>query len=202
MRTMALLLLPLPLLGCSGSDDCADANCAATGDDDDVTGDDDDDVVYTGCLADGIDLDPGTGIEAFEALLDGDDMVMVHGPQGGWHIDVAGRVSNTEQLIGIQVSFTDSATGNLVGGDQQETRTALVGWDETSCSGDFYGTRIFVDDLSDNVIQDDICGLDGAELDMVMTVTALEAKPPASVTVTLPVRAVLDPADVPICAKK
>jgi len=203
MRTMPMLLLPLFLLACSGGGDDGSGDTSAVGDDDDVGGDDDDDgVVYTGCLADGIAVDPGTGIDSYVGIQEGDDMVMVHGPQGGWHIDVGGRVNHTEELVSIEATFTNLADGTLIAGDQVESRVALVNWDDAGCSGDFYGQRIFVDDINSNVGQGDICALDGAELEMTLTVTAIEADPPAVAEITLNVFAALDPADVPECANR
>jgi hypothetical protein len=207
MRSL-LLLLPIMAIACSGSDD-TDAT-DGSGDDDDVVGDDDDDtpgdddddddVVYTGCLAGGIAVEPGTGVEEYVPLNAGDDVVMVHGPQGGWHIDVGGLVTNTEQLVSIDAVFVDTDSGVQVAGEQTEVRQALVDWDASGCTGEFYSVRVFVDDFEDNVGQADICALEGASLDMTLTVTALEATPPAVATVTIPVVAVLDPADVPVCA--
>jgi len=208
MRAL-VLLLPLMAFACSGGSDKDDTD--GTGDDDDVTGDDDDDVmgddddddvVYTGCLADGLTVDPGTGVDAYVGLNDGDDVVMVHGPQGGWHIDVGGLVTNTDQLVSIDAKFIDTDTDTLVAGDQVEVRQALVGWDDVGCSGEFFGVRVFVDDLADTVTQDDICDLEGANLEMTLTVIALESKPAATTVVTLPVVAALDPADVAVCAKR
>jgi len=190
MRTMPQLLLPLLLLACSGGSDEGTGDTAV------------DSVVYTGCLADGIAVDPGTGSDSYVGIQDGDDIVMVHGPQGGWHIDVGGRVNHTEELVSIEATFTNLADGTLIAGDQVESRVALVNWDDTGCSGDFYGQRIFVDDINSNVGQDDICALDGAELEMTLTVTAIEADPPAVAETTLKVFAALDPADVPECANR
>lgn len=191
MRAL-VLLLPLIGIACSGSDDSGT---------DTTAGDDDDDVVYTGCLAGGISVDPGTGPDAFVALSSGDEVTLVHGPQGGWHIDVAGMVSNTEELVQVDATFVDTSSGTLVAGDQTGVRQALVGWDDTGCSGTFYGVRTFVDDIAANVTQADICALEGAELELTLTVTALEGDPPAVAEVTTMVTAVLDPADVAPCAK-
>ena len=40
----------------------------------------------TGCFANEAAIDVGTGATAFEPLAEGDPVVMVHGPQGGWHL--------------------------------------------------------------------------------------------------------------------
>ncbi len=205
MRAL-VLLLPLMAFACSGGSDKDDTDGSGDDvdddDDDDVVGDDDDDVVYTGCLANGLTVEPGTGIDTYVGLDDGDAMTMVHGPQGGWHIDVGGLVTNTNQLVSIDAKFVDTDTDTLVAGDQVEVRQALVGWDDVGCTGEFFGVRVFVDDLADTVTQDDICDLEGANLEMTLTVIALESKPAATTVVTLPVVAALDPADVPVCAKR
>ena len=52
----------------------------------------------------------GTGIEVYEDIVD-DTLVMVHGPQGGWHLPAALRVHNTRNVISIVARVTDVQTG-------------------------------------------------------------------------------------------
>jgi hypothetical protein len=184
-----LSTLVFALSACSGDEPTDDTN---------VTGDDDDGA--TGCAAGGMSVSAGTGAAAVEPLTDGGRVVMVHGPQGGWHIDVAGVVDNTEEAVSIAAIFTDAGGMPVAGVDQLPVRLALVGWSADGCSGEFYGQRIFLDDVTENVTQADICDLDGQPLTLELTVTALSGDPAPSATTTVDVIAVLDAVDLEPCA--
>lgn len=51
-------------------------------------------------------LELGEGEELFEALAPGDPVVMVHGPQEGWHITGAIRAWNTEDIVRLTYTVT------------------------------------------------------------------------------------------------
>ena len=38
----------------------------------------------------------GTGLTAFQPLEDGDEVALIYGPQGGWHVDVALRTTGID----------------------------------------------------------------------------------------------------------
>lgn len=205
------LLTPALLVACSGGGTSGDdTGTAVPGDDDDDTtmpGDDDDDTTIgdddddTGtahvCHAEPATLSIGSGAGLYAPLSSGDPVVLVHGPQGGWHIDLGGSVSGFSDLIEIAGYVTVVGGATIAGQDQQPSRVALVGWSDTTCTGEFYDIRAFVDDEGINTL-DYICGLETQPLEIEITVTDL-IDPSRAVTETLLVEAALDPVDVEPC---
>jgi len=55
-----------------------------------------------GCLAGDLCLSLGTGVLEYSPVSDNVGITIVHGFQDGWHIDVAGRLSNTGQEVSIR----------------------------------------------------------------------------------------------------
>ena len=51
------------------------------------------------CWDRALQVEVGGGITAYVPLATGDGVVMVHGPQGGWHIDAGARVLNTHATV-------------------------------------------------------------------------------------------------------
>jgi hypothetical protein len=94
---MALLLL----LACDGSA----GNQPNTDKESDTAIDTDDP-----CFASDPVLSIGTGETSFKALDDGDELTMVHGPQGGWHILGSVQVANTTDRVVIDFTLTDVET--------------------------------------------------------------------------------------------
>ena len=95
MRTY-LWILALGLVGCSG-DDGSGTNTGDDDDDDVVTGDDDDDTVVDDDLCEPpgtATLEIGLGLTGFETLEDGDPFPLIHGPQGGYHLEVGLKATN------------------------------------------------------------------------------------------------------------
>jgi len=213
MRSFTIALPLLVAVACSGgSDDKAgDSGITNTGDDDDVTGDDDDDVpgddddddddtvtaTHT-CHDTPMALSVGTGLDMFEPLNPSDEITVVHGPQGGWHIDIGGEVTGTTDLVEVSSTITVVSTGDVIAGDQQPTRIALFGWDESSCTGTFFGITTYVDDIP-STDQEFVCGLEAETLEIELTVTDLSA-PSKTITETLEVTMALDPVDEKPCA--
>ena len=160
----------------------------------------------TGCVAGGLTLEPATGVDdsTFAPLVAGDPVVMVHGPQGGWHIDFAGTVGNSSEIVSIDATFTNVATGAIVAGlGQQPARLALTpiagAGSPWACEGRYYGVRVFVDDIATTVTQDDICDLEGATLQLDAVITSLEDPQTPPVILSTTVTAALDPIDIPAC---
>ena len=122
MRNL-LLFLALGLGACGGSDDPKDTSgddddddTTTSGDDDDTTGDDDDDA--TGDDDDTTDEDPceppgqatleiGLGLSGYEPLEDGDPFPLIHGPQGGYHLEVG--------LLATNLAIDGLVNGEIIG---------------------------------------------------------------------------------------
>jgi len=218
MRAMSLAL-PLLLLACSGGGDdktTADGtDTSPSGDDDDVTSsgdddddtagddddddDDDDDTTGTHACHDGpLELSVGTGAIMFEPLSTGSPVTIVHGPQGGWHIDIAGEVTGTTDIVEVASVITLASSGDAIAGDQQPTRIALSDWDDAGCTGNFFGITTYVDDIP-STDQQAICDMEGETLTIELTVTDLSA-PSITITEVLDVTMALDAIDVKPCS--
>lgn len=67
-------------------------------------------------------VDLGTGLDRFIALPDGAELEVVHGPQGGWHVEVSARLSGFDPE-GIPLRFeVQDESGAIVA----EVRLALL----------------------------------------------------------------------------
>src|SRR5262245_451930 len=95
LAALAATVISAPVIpGCTG---------ASTGED----------SAIEGCSADDLTLDVGTGADMYVPLADGDHVTLVHGPQGGWHVEAAGFVHNTED---DEVSISPTITVPDLGG--------------------------------------------------------------------------------------
>jgi len=123
------------------------------------------------CVAQDLALSLGTGVREYRSVQEGDATTVVYGPQGGWHIDVAGRLENTGEAVRIAPTFTLVETGQQFAGDHDPALLALVDYDAGSQTGDFFGVRSVVDlDLT----PDFVCPLAGQDLLMRVAVTDVE----------------------------
>jgi hypothetical protein len=156
-------------------------------------------LVEGGCTSDDITIAPGTGAEAYVPLAAGDPVTLVHGPQGGWHIETAALVGHSEPEVSVDPRVTVPDLGGLeIVGEQEPSFIALVGYDEATCEGNFYNVRGFVDTeqgaLSD---QDFVCTLEGKAL--ALDVTVADIATGRTSTAGVEVVGELDPADVAVC---
>lgn len=152
-----------------------------------------------GCTTEDITLAVGTGATAYEALADGDSVTMVHGPQGGWHVETAGLVANSEAEISILPALRSDSLGIEITGALQADYKALVGYDDTACSGTFYNTRAFIETDRDTgpAGLDFVCGLAGETVTFSVVVEDIVSLRQATAEVQVVLE--LDPADVPEC---
>lgn len=144
----------------------------------------------------------GTGLLPVTPLADGDALQMVHGPQGGWHIDTGGLLvfPTLEVAVSPRITLDD----RVLAGDQPALFTVLADYDDASCEGLFYEVRAYVDDelpqlpAGTDVLRDYICPLAGAEVTVEVEVADLDR----DTVVTDAVRGtlLLDPYDVSLCA--
>lgn len=74
----------------------------------------------------------GTGVKAYEPI--GDELEMVFGAQGGWHLTAAARVENTRNVVYLDTTVTHVESGiEVTGGDRYFVQ--LV--DDGQCAGTF-----------------------------------------------------------------
>ena len=100
-----------------------------------------------GCLALTPDIEIGTGEMNFETLVEGDPVIMVHGPQGGWHLLGSLRFENLKQIVEIDFNVYDEVSGVQIVQNHYRAAMLLDG----ECSGYYVGMfgYINVSDLQD-----------------------------------------------------
>ncbi len=146
-------------------------------------------------------LTVGTGADAFESLSSGDSVRLVHGPQGGWHIEVSGLVAHTSQEVAVSPTITVISTGDEIGRSENRNLMALSSFDDASCSGEFFGVNALVgdpfpeDDVPESCY---ICSLAGETLELTLTVEDFNSGDTISETIQVVVEP--DPNDVEPCA--
>ena len=143
-----------------------------------------------------IALEMGNGDHEHVPMKPGQDVVIVHGPQDGWHVDLSAQIRRFGELVGFTFTVTLTGDGRQIAGDQPITFITMQRLDE--CTVFTGGMRAFVDDQkSDPKAYEDyqafICSLDGEELEVTMTATDIKAG--IELTESTTVRAVLDPVD-------
>ena len=86
------------------------------------------------------ELEIGVGVTAFEAM--GDEVEMVHGPQGSWHLPGALRIVNSRNIVRIQTTAWDTATGVVVA-PEQNLHVQLV--PEDTCQGSYPNMFLYLE---------------------------------------------------------
>ncbi|MBL8615169.1 MAG: hypothetical protein JNM72_06130 [Deltaproteobacteria bacterium] len=137
---LAALLVAAAGAGCSGGPKPADdSGSGADGADGGSEGSVD------GGAGDGGPADPcgeaavvevGTGAAAFEPFGDPATAVMVHGPQGGWHMLGSLRVTGLQQIVSVRYTVTHQASGVVVADNQY--RVGML-YDADTCVGSYPG---------------------------------------------------------------
>lgn len=138
----------------------------------------DDGVVGTGACTDSQpSVIVGAGDGTFVGLNDDDPVTFVFGPQGGWHVDLAGSVSNMNQEVSVSSTLTLVSDGLQIAGDQPPEFRGLAGYDDEACAGEFWGSRAAVDDVVDppsgQSYIEMICSFEGEAVDVSVTVEDL-----------------------------
>lgn len=162
------------------------------------------------CLDSPAVITVGTGEDDFIALTAGQDLEMVHGPQGGWHQTTAVRIENTTQFVRLRVTLTDVASGAVVSDypfNVALTPDPLGAW---TCSGTHVNMLSILDfsavdpdtggpgDSGDTDAQgDEWLALCGKDLDIAITAELPDGEPLGSATVR--VKSQPDPSDGPHC---
>lgn len=103
-------------------------------------GGDDTGTEPTGCFAEEARIDVGTGAEAFEELAPGDPVVMVHGPQGGWHLLGSVRTHNMTDVVRIRFEVVVEESGAVVADNSLYVQTLGDG----ECAGVYPGMYAYL----------------------------------------------------------
>ena len=108
----------------------------------------------------------GTGEREFETLDEGEEVVMVHGPQGGWHMLGSIQLFNTFPIVEIDFTITDIASGVIVSSNYYRVGLLM----ENDCDGYYPGMYgyINVQDLAEGDLDTPPELLGGHELVMEM----------------------------------
>jgi hypothetical protein len=77
----------------------------------------------------------GTGEDIFVDLADGAPLMMVHGPQGGWHMLASVRVTGTLPEVHIQYEIEHEPSGVTVSNNSYNLALLM----EEGCSGTYVG---------------------------------------------------------------
>jgi hypothetical protein len=112
-------------------------------------------------------LEIGLGIGAFEPLPEGGDMPLVHGPQGGWHLEIG--------LLATHLAADDLVTGSMEGTVDGEVLASVDPWIDLRCdpaAGGLtsWGTRLIYETPTSDE-------LDGVETTVTVEVRDLDGTP-------------------------
>lgn len=134
----------------------------------------------------------GTGDSTFESLMEAEPVVMVHGPQGGWHMLGSVRTHSMHNIIEVHYTVTDVESGVRV--SDNNYRVAVV--EDGECTGYYPGMYGYLDvaELATEVATRPPEVLGYKLVDIEMTVTDYEGR---EVTEVLRVTAQPDPVDLP-----
>lgn len=146
------------------------------------------------CTVPAAQVEIGGGIEAHEPLVEGVQVEIVHGGQGGWHIDLSAAVTHMHSYLEAHASVTVEG-GQALSGTQPPFLHILEGY--ADCRGTFWGHRAFITDLPAPIVTADICALEGLPLRIELSVT--DTISGEEVTEVLGVVAMPDPDDQPYC---
>jgi len=143
------------------------------------------------CGNDGARIEIGTGSASYEEIEALDPVMMVHGPQGGWHMLGSIRAWNTTPII--RISYDIRAVDSDVFISQNEYHVMLAMDEE--CSGYYPGMYGYLDvsPLASGDLNEPAELLSYAEVEMTMTI---EDQDEQSAAASLIVTAIPDPADV------
>jgi hypothetical protein len=116
-------------------------------------------------------LEIGSGVESHLPLSEGDAVTVEFGPQGGWHVDVSGRVVGTGQVVGIHPTLTLTRDGLLLSGELPPETRALV--PDGACAWTFWGVRAYLGAALPADPAPFVCDLDGEAAELAVTVEDL-----------------------------
>ena len=194
-RTMAPTALGLLLAACAGGDGPGKDRDTSNGANTDST------PVDPCVLA--LDATLGTGPFTYTQTTSGDTVQIVHGEQGGWHLDFAASLVGVGRTVDVlpAVTLTD---GTQIAGEQLVTTIDLAGQQGTykpdQCAGTFYGERAYLDDYlpQTGAYYEFSCSLEGQAADVSIEVTDVATG--QSIVAISEWVLQIDPADQDLCA--
>ncbi len=142
------------------------------------------------CAAEEASVSVGGGDTTYEPLSDGDPAMIVHGPQGGWHLLASARVRNTLNRVTITYTAKVLPEETPISWNQYGVQLQEQG----SCTGDYPGMYAYLDvsDLAEGEADTPPELLEGKEIQLRLQVEDEDGRAAeASVTVI----GALDPAD-------
>ena len=86
----------------------------------------------------------GTGEYAWEPLEPGDEITMVHGPQGGWHILGSARIGAMYDNVEIHYTITDVPSGHVVSDNNYFVQQVSL----DDCEGEVIGRYGYLNDYA------------------------------------------------------
>lgn len=132
----------------------------------------------------------GTGDRAYEPLAPGDTVIVWHGQQGGYHVEVGAHVVGLPETVAVDPTIRAAATGEVLT-QPSPAYLALAEFDEDSASGTFWGVQARLDAGMDPAGVELVCGLEGQGL--LLEVSVSEIGGTLSADASLEVVATVDP---------
>ena len=93
-------------------------------------------------------VEVGTGERDFQTLAQGDQVVMVHGPQGGWHMLGSMQATHMTEIVSAHFVITHLDSGVVVADNTYRVATV---YDSETCVGYYPGMYgyLYVEPLAD-----------------------------------------------------
>lgn len=103
------------------------------------------------------------GETATDTISPGQEVAIVSGPQGGFHMELGMEVESDGTDVAWRIDLYDVATGELVGSVGQTVFAELTAWDPSTCTGQLNG-RVFIGDGTAQT-RDFACALTGTTIE-------------------------------------
>ena len=143
------------------------------------------------CFVDEPTLTIGSGEYKWEDLSEGDEVEMVHGPQGGWHMLGSARIAHTESVVRIRFNIWLKDSGLVI---SENAYTVQMIRDQ-DCSGFYPGMYGYINYKEFREDEDDTPPTMYGYQTVVMEMNATDLDN-RTATTTLEVIAVPDPVDL------
>jgi len=123
------------------------------------------------CSVGPLSLVPGVGPYTVYPVADDDTLVIIQGPQGGYHVDVAGIVEPVTDFGAIVRPLLTLDDDTIVAGDGDVIQVGFSVYDADACRGQFADARMFV--LSD---AQSLCAIAGRTATYEVTVETFDGR--------------------------